>query len=202
MKSVLKIALASALVANSAFAMNFFAGASIGTAANTLKPTYTNTEEKKSTSTVNISSLNFGLEGGAVFNLADSFHMTAEAFVGFDMLNAKEKNYGYKAKNGISFGLQTKGMYAVSDNAKLYGLLGLGMMKMTNKVDEFDLSKNSLFASFGVGAEFMVMDNFGMYTEFAYVMPFSKLKETKEDKSALEVKRSQYQVKAGFRYFF
>jgi hypothetical protein len=233
MKSVLKIATASALVANSAFAMNFFAGGSIGATVNNLDfqkgntnnryvvtegtatqgiatdstitekgfailntalnnamaggtelPTnsafgnikgyetnYTNTSFKQS-----LSSLNFGLEGGAVFNLADSFDMTAEAFVGFNMLKTKVEDTGFEAKSGFSFGVQTKAMYAISDTTKLYGLLGMGMMKFSYKANILDKSKNSLFAKFGLGAEFMVMDNFGMYTEFAYVMPFSKLK--------------------------
>ena len=196
MKSILKVALASTLVANSALAMNFVAGGSVGMLGNQIKMSSGSNSSK-----TNLSSFQFGLEGGALFDLTDSFAMSSEVFLAMNTLSTKKEDFGFEIKQGLSFGVQTRAIYSVMENAKLYGKVGVGMMKMSYDVASISLSKNSAFAKLGFGMDFMLTETMSMFSEFEYSMPFSKLEDEKKY-GDFNVKMQQYGIKVGVRYFF
>jgi hypothetical protein len=200
LKFITKTTLASVLIANSAFAMEYFVGGSVAQNTNYYDTNQTGVgslQESKDS----YNSMTIGLEGGAVFDLQENFFMSAEAFFDFGVMGRNVSSDGISNKQTQNFfaGIKTRAIYQVADKSNVYGTLGFGIMNFKAEGTDYDAGKSSFAMRLGVGMEHRFSDLLGIFLEFNYDLPFQK---GKDDSMNIDYKVTPYGFKMGARFFF
>jgi hypothetical protein len=203
MNILFKTVAASLMLANSAFAAQYFIGGSFGFNSNNVKVKATEkgelVDDVKSAKGSNL----FSLEAGAVYYINQKVAISSAVFGDFNSFQESISNLNLNQNFTIGINSNLIGM--VGNSTKVYGGVGIGFTNLSaeNNVNRStDTSSFAFFTRLTLGTEYKLDEKINLFAEMFYDLPIAKTEQNLPNNSKFSYKHVNSGLKVGVRYFF